>query len=168
MFPSGSSSATNSAESILGVIFDVIGESSNFVRIRGYTDDQMINNEIFSSNWELSVARATAILRVLEKQGMTPARMAIEGYGQYYPTADNSTSQGRAKNRKVVVAISKYGLEKSNLLNTPAIKIEEVEAVTNEAISEEKENEIQVIRLPNGGIRISTRKENENMSENKN
>lgn len=168
LFPSGSSSATNSAESILGVIFDVIGESSNFVRIRGYTDDQMINNEIFSSNWELSVARATAILRVLEKQGMTPARMAIEGYGQYYPTADNSTSQGRAKNRKVVVAISKYGLEKSNLLNPPAIKIEEVEAVTNEAISEEKENEIQVIRLPNGGIRISTRKENENMSENKN
>lgn len=168
LFPSGSSSATNSAVNILGVIFDVIGESSNFVRVRGYTDDQRINNEIFSSNWELSVARATAILRVLEKQGMTPARMAIEGYGQYYPTADNSTAQGRAKNRKVVIAISKYGLEKSNLLNTPTIKVEKIEAVTNETISEEQENEIQVIRLPNGGIRISTRKENENMSENNN
>ena len=164
LFPSGSSSATNSATSILEVIYNVIGEASNFVRVRGYTDNQVIKTEIFSSNWELSVFRATAILRVLENLGMSPARMAIEGYGQYYPTADNATAQGRAKNRKVVVAISKYGLEKSNLLNTPTISIKDVEAITNIVEPDGKTDEIKVIRLPNGGIRITTR--DENISEN--
>lgn len=167
LFPSGSSSVTNSATSILSAIFDVIGEASNFVRVRGYTDNQAINTEIFSSNWELSVFRATAILRVLEEQGITPARMAIEGYGQYYPTADNNTAEGRARNRKVVVAISKYGLEESNLLNTPNISVEDVAKVTETIEPDEKIDEIKVIRLPNGGIRITTRDEKESIPDNK-
>lgn len=165
LFPSGSSSVTNSATNILSVIYDVIGEVSNFVRVRGYTDNQAINTEIFSSNWELSVYRATAILRVLQDLGMNPARMAIEGYGQYYPTADNLTAQGRAKNRKVVVAISKYGLEKSNVLNTPTISVKDVEAITKVVEPGENSDEIKIIRLPNGGIRITTRSENEDVVE---
>jgi chemotaxis protein MotB len=167
LFPSGSASATSSANNILSVIYDVIGEVSNFVRVRGYTDNQMIKTVIFPSNWELSVFRATAILRVLENFGMTPARMAIEGYGQYYPTEDNTTVEGRAKNRKVVVAISKYGLEKSNLMNAPAISVEDVEAITNVVTPGEAANEIKVIRLPSGGIRITTRNENVSQSINK-
>ncbi len=159
LFPSGSSSATNAATNILALIYDVLGEVTNFVRVRGYTDNQTINTEIFSSNWELSVYRATAILRLLENKGMNPARMAIEGYGQYYPSADNATVQGRAKNRKVVVAISKYGLEKSNLLNTPTISVKDVEAITKIAGSTDESNEVKIIRLPNGGIRITTRDE---------
>lgn len=159
LFPSGSSSATNAATQILAVIYDVLGEVTNFVRVRGYTDDQAINTEVFSSNWELSVYRATSILRLLEEQGMNPARMAIEGYGQYYPSADNTTVAGRAKNRKVVVAISKYGLEKSNLLNTPTISIKDVEAITNVTVPTEENNEVKIIRLPSGGIRITTRNE---------
>ena len=67
---------------------------------------------MFASNWELSVYRATAVLRVFESLAVDPARMAIEGYGQYYPIADNSTPQGRAKNRRVVIAVSKYGIQK--------------------------------------------------------
>ena len=159
-------SATNSATNILSAIYDVIGEVSNFVRVRGYTDNQAINTEIFSSNWELSVYRATSILRVMEDLGMNPARMAIEGYGQYYPSADNSTAQGRAKNRKVVVAISKYGLEKSNLINTPTINIEDVEVINKVAKPSENSEEIKIIRLPNGGIRITTRSESENEDSN--
>lgn len=159
LFPSGSSSATNSAKAILSVIYDVIGEVSNYIRVRGYTDNQAINNEIFSSNWELSVYRATAILRILEELTLDPARMAIEGYGQYYPSADNSTATGRAKNRKVVIAISKYGLEKSNLLNAPTISIKDVEAISQVSDSEQQDNAIKVIRLENGGIRITTRNE---------
>jgi len=165
LFPSGSSSATRSAEAILAVIYDVIGQASNFIRVRGYTDNQVINNEIYSSNWELSVFRATAILRVLEKLGLTPARMAIEGYGQYYPSADNLTSEGRAKNRKVVVAISKYGLEKSNLLQAPTIAVQDIEKVKLAGDSAvegtDASNNIKVIRLKNGGIRITTRNEND-------
>ena len=165
LFPSGSSSATLSAEAILSAIYDVIGNASNFIRVRGYTDNQAINNEIYSSNWELSVFRATAILRVLETLGLNPARMAIEGYGQYYPSANNLTKQGRTKNRKVVVAISKYGLETSNLLITPTIDLKNVESITQSASANEKgideSNKIKVIRLDNGGIRITTRDDNE-------
>jgi len=165
LFPSGSSSTTNSATDILAIIYDVIGEVSNFVRVRGYTDNQAINTEIFSSNWELSVYRATSILRILENLGINSARMAIEGYGQYYPTADNTTAQGRAKNRKVVIAISKYGLEKLNLLNTPTISVKDVEAITKIISPGEKSDEIKIIRLPDGGIRITTRNEKEGVVE---
>lgn len=166
LFPSGSSSVTNSATDILTVVYQVIGDVTNFVRVRGYTDNQAINNEIFSSNWELSVYRATAILRLLESLGMNPARMAIEGYGQYYPSADNLTAQGRAKNRKVVVAISKYGLEQSNLINTPTINIDEIDVNNTVVAPNEEAEQIQVIRLPNGGIRITTRSENDAVIEN--
>lgn len=160
LFPSGSSSTTNSATNILAVIYDILDEVTNFIRVRGYTDNQAINTEIFASNWELSVYRATSILQLLETLGMNPARMAIEGYGQYYPSADNATAQGRAKNRKVVIAISKYGLEKSNLLNTPTISVKDVEAITKVIEPGENSDEINIIRLENGGIRITTRSEN--------
>ena len=158
LFPSGSSSPTNAAKDILTVIYQIIADSSNYIRVRGYTDNQAIDTEIFSSNWELSVFRATAILRVLEELTLNPARMAIEGYGQYYPSADNATATGRAKNRRVVIAISKYGLEKANLLATPTISVKDVEAIKNIS-TETVDDEIRIIRLDNGGIRITTRSE---------
>jgi chemotaxis protein MotB len=164
LFPSGSSSTTNSATNILAVIYEVLDEVTNFVRVRGYTDNQAINTEIFSSNWELSVYRATSVLRVLDNLGMNPARMAIEGYGQYYPSADNATAQGRAKNRKVVVAISKYGLEKSNLLYAPTISVKDIKPITKIIEPAEQGDEIKIIRLENGGIRITTRRESDSTS----
>lgn len=162
LFPSGSSSPTNSAKLILEIIYDVIGSSSNFIRVRGYTDNQPINNEVYSSNWELSVYRATAILRTLEELSMDPARMAIEGYGEYYPSTTNKTAEGRAQNRRVVIAISKYGLEKANLLATPTISVKDVAKIKDISVPEDTENNnIKVIQLKNGGIRITTRDENE-------
>ncbi|SEK48152.1 chemotaxis protein MotB [Colwellia chukchiensis] len=165
LFPSGSSSATNAAKDILAAISEVIGDASNYIRIRGYTDNQAIDTEIYSSNWELSVFRATAILRVLETLNINPARMAIEGYGQYYPSADNNTDTGRAKNRRVVIALSKYGIEKANLLTTPTISVKDVEAIKNISSDDEEDGEIRIIRLDNGGIRITTRAEENNHNE---
>ena len=159
LFPSGSSSTTPAAKAILSVINDVLGKASNFVRIRGYTDNEAINNEIFTSNWELSVYRATAILHILEELKLNPARMAIEGYGEFYPSADNTTAIGRAKNRKVVIAVSKYGIEQANLLQTPTISIKDVAAIKDIVTDKEKNKEIRVIQLENGGIRITTRED---------
>lgn len=159
LFPSGSSSPTNAAKDILSIIYEIIASASNYIRVRGYTDNQVIATEIFSSNWELSVFRATAILRVLEELTLNPARMAIEGYGQYYPNADNATAAGRAKNRRVVIAISKYGLEKANLLATPTISVKDVEAIKRIDTEKADDDEIHIIRLENGGIRITTRDE---------
>lgn len=160
LFPSGSSSATLAAKAVLEEIYKVIGSATNFIRIRGYTDNQPINNEIFSSNWELSVYRATAILRMLEQMSLNPARMAIEGYGQYYPSADNTTAQGRAQNRKVVIAISKYGLQQSALLENPAIAIDNLQNLGQKTEQGSKEEDtVKIIQLESGGIRITTRDE---------
>ncbi|WDE00511.1 flagellar motor protein MotB [Thalassomonas actiniarum] len=159
LFPSGSSSATLAAKSILTEIYKVIGPATNFIRIRGYTDNQPINNEIFSSNWELSVYRATAILRMLEQMSLNPARMAIEGYGQYYPSADNSTAQGRAQNRKVVIAISKYGLQQAKLPEEPGIAVENLQNQVLKTESAAGEDAVKIIQLESGGIRITTRDE---------
>ena len=160
LFPSGSSSPTPSAKQIINVIYDVIGKTSNYIRVRGYTDNQPINNEVFSSNWELSVYRATAILRSLEFLTVDPARMAIEGYGEYYPSTSNKTREGRAQNRRVVIAISKYGLEKANLLATPTISVKDVAKIKQSQQTEANVlNDIKVIPLKDGGIRITTRDE---------
>ncbi|MBA6291773.1 OmpA family protein [Colwellia sp. MB3u-70] len=158
LFPSGSASPTNGAKDILLVIYQVIAETNNYIRVRGYTDNQAIKTEIFSSNWELSVFRATAILRTLEALTLNPARMAIEGYGQYYPSADNTTIAGRAKNRRVVIALSKYGLEKAKVVATPTIS-EKNGAVINRISTSKADDEIRIIELDNGGIRITTRAE---------
>jgi len=165
LFPSGSASPTNSAKAIMTVIFDVIGEVSNFVRVRGYTDNQPIDNEIFSSNWELSVARATAILTLLQDLDMQPARMAIEGYGQYYPNGDNRTAQGRAQNRRVVIAISKYGVQAANLLATPTISVKDVAAIKDISDKNGDINQIRVIQLKDGGLRITTRADDQPLNK---
>ena len=145
------------------MIYDIIGEPSNFIRIRGYTDNQKINNEIFASNWELSVFRATAILQILQSMGVNPARMAIEGYGQYYPSADNLTPEGRARNRKVVIAVSKYGLEKIQPMTVDSIDLQGVKKTAPTKMSNDENivqsKDIQVIRLNSGNIRITTRKD---------
>jgi chemotaxis protein MotB len=145
------------------VIYDIIGEPSNFIRIRGYTDNQKINNEIFASNWELSVFRATAILQILQSMGVNPARMAIEGYGQYYPSTDNLTPEGRAKNRKVVIAVSKYGLEQIKPMAADSIDLKGVKKIAPAKVSSDENivqsKDIQVIRLNSGNIRITTRKD---------
>jgi chemotaxis protein MotB len=160
MFASGSSSLRSSAKLILEVIKNHLDDASNYIRIRGYTDNQPINTEVFPSNWELSVYRATAILHLLEQLTINPARMAIEGYGQYYPSADNNTAQGRAKNRKVVIAISKYALPEVVRLNANEQLTELAEQAAQIAIQAEAltvpNDKIKVIRLPSGGIRITT------------
>ena len=166
LFPSGSSSPTNNAETVLTAINSILGGVTNFIRVRGYTDNQPINNEIFASNWELSVYRATAILRIMENQQIDPARMAIEGYGQYYPSADNETAEGRAQNRKVVIAISKFGLDNSALLDTPTISANELEKAQEAVDSSTKDNRIKIIQLENGGIRITTRSEDDSDESN--
>ncbi|WP_409423620.1 flagellar motor protein MotB [Pseudoalteromonas sp. RW-H-Ap-1] len=158
LFASGSAVAHNQAIDVVKKIEAIIAPVDNYIRVRGYTDNETIRNEIFRSNWELSVARATSILVELERLGIQSARMAIEGYGQYSPFADNDTEAGRAENRKVVIALSKYGLvlesadEDTEQQLPEAIKPAEVELPT-------QDDTIKIIRLEHGGIRVTTRNE---------
>lgn len=156
LFASGSASATASARTVLQEIGTIINPVNNYIRVRGYTDDIPIRNEVFSSNWELSVARATTVLRLLESLGTPSHRMAIEGFGQFSPSADNNTAVGRAENRKVEIAISRYGYQAAPLTTEAADpeQEEQLQQLTQE------DGSIQVISLPGGGIRITTRKDN--------
>ncbi|WP_215397921.1 flagellar motor protein MotB [Rheinheimera oceanensis] len=162
LFASGSATATSSAQTLLTEITRIINPISNFIRVRGYTDNLPINNELFSSNWELSVSRATSVLRILERSGTAPQRLAIEGFGQYYPFGPNDTEQGRAANRKVVIAISRYGYQPEETTpaqpepadKTVAEGLQQLEQITQD------DGSIRVIALPGGGIRITTRQDN--------
>ena len=163
LFASGSATATQSARTLLSEITRVINPINNFIRVRGYTDDQPINNELFASNWELSVSRATSVLRLLEQLGTAPQRLAIEGYGQYYPFDQNDSPEGRAANRKVVIAISRYGYQPTAASQTgdtagrtedAGVLQRQLEQVT------QQDGSIKVIALPGGGIRITTREDN--------
>ena len=157
LFSSGSAVAHQRAKAVIKLVNDIIAPVDNYVRVRGYTDNETIHNEMFRSNWELSVARATSILVELDGLGINPARMAIEGYGQYSPFSDNDTEQGRAENRKVVVALSKYGLPPKPIVSIEQSAIETEAEQPIELPSDD--NTIKVIQLPHGGIRITTRNE---------
>ena len=77
------------------------------IRIAGHTDDLPVYTAEYRSNWELSCARATAIMRYLvEKHGLDPQRFVAVGYGPYHPLAANDTPQGRAMNRRVEIEIT--------------------------------------------------------------
>ncbi|MBU1619129.1 MAG: OmpA family protein [Gammaproteobacteria bacterium] len=157
LFGSGSARSNSSASAVITELTAILKQTNNFLRVRGYTDSVPIRTEQFPSNWELSVARAASIVRLLEDLGIEPQRMAIEGYGQYSPFADNATAQGRSQNRKVVIALSKYAYE-AVVVETPQPVEAETEAEqAAEAAAAQEQQQIRVIRLPHGGIRITTR-----------
>lgn len=163
LFPSGSGTPTKGADLILSEVVAVINQTKNLVRVRGYTDNEQIHNEIFDSNWELSMVRSMAILRRLQALGVAPERLAAEGFGQYSPAADNDTPQGRAANRKVVIAVSKLKSPLEPMVKMTAEALSE--SVSPQASTEETDAElpfdtnadgtIKIIRLPNGGIKIT-------------
>jgi chemotaxis protein MotB len=80
------------------------------MRVEGHSDNVPIHNAVFSSNWDLSTARAMAVaMMLLNESGVDPKRMSIAGYGQYHPAASNDTPEGRRANRRVdIVIVSVY------------------------------------------------------------
>jgi chemotaxis protein MotB len=76
------------------------------LRVEGHSDDQPIANELYHSNWELSAARAMAVLTLLVNQaGYTPTHLSMAGYGPYRPVASNSSPEGRSRNRRVNLVV---------------------------------------------------------------
>lgn len=158
LFPSGSGVQTATASVLLSEIVTILNQSNNVIRVRGYTDNQPMSNEIYASNWELSMARATAILRELQRLGVNPERLAAEGYGEYAPFADNATAAGRAENRKVVIAISKLAARTATQDSAAsAIKsTADASALQQKQPAVADDGTIKVIRLPHGGIKITS------------
>jgi chemotaxis protein MotB len=78
----------------------------NDVAIEGHTDNQPISSARYPSNWELSNARATSVLRyMLDHDGLPASRLSSTGYADTKPVADNATPEGKAKNRRVEIVV---------------------------------------------------------------
>jgi chemotaxis protein MotB len=82
----------------------------NPIRVEGNTDSVPIATGQFPSNWELSAARATAVLRFLLRRGVSPRRSSVAGYADQRPLASNETASGRSLNRRVELVVLRRSL----------------------------------------------------------
>jgi chemotaxis protein MotB len=105
-FDSGSAGVKVGSQPAFSRMATLLGERQFNLRIEGHTDNVRIHNTQFTSNWELSTARATEMIRLLiTKYSFAPQRLSAGGYGEYHPIATNSTEAGRALNRRVDVVV---------------------------------------------------------------
>lgn len=105
LFPSGSAEIEPAAVEILERLAAILAERPYPIRIEGHTDNRPIRTVQFPSNWELSAARASRIVRLFEQRGITASRMVVAGMGENQPLADNATPDGRNRNRRVALVI---------------------------------------------------------------
>jgi chemotaxis protein MotB len=106
MFDSGSDQIKPEGRDLLDTLATSLVSLGNDIRVEGHTDNVPIKNFRFPSNWELSTARATAVISYLiAKFGFQPELLSAAGYGEYRPAASNDTEEGRACNRRVDIVI---------------------------------------------------------------
>jgi chemotaxis protein MotB len=107
LFRSGSYTVTQRAKEVLGKVAKVVNDKPELeFMVEGHTDNVPIKISGVEDNWELSVKRATAVVRILEKDfGVNPARMTAAGRSYYAPVADNDTAANRAKNRRTRIVV---------------------------------------------------------------
>jgi chemotaxis protein MotB len=105
-FDSGQAKLMPQASDKIKRIAEVLMQYGLDMRVEGHTDDVPIHNAMFSSNWDLSTARAMAVaMMLLNESGVDPQRMSIAGYAQYHPAASNDTPEGRRANRRVDIVV---------------------------------------------------------------
>lgn len=110
LFPSGEAGLTREGYVVLDSLVPTLLASSDPLSVEGHTDNVPIATERFPSNWELSVARASVVLRYLESRGVGSERLRAIGYADTRPLADNSTADGRAANRRVQLVLHRDDL----------------------------------------------------------
>ena len=125
LFASGKADLSAKAQLVLTEVADLVREVPNVINVEGYTDDVPISNGFYPSNWDLSSARATSVVKELIKNNIPAARLSAVGYGEFHPIAENQDDAGRFKNRRVVLvlmsqAFARYGMsdaERAKALN---------------------------------------------------
>ena len=107
LFNSGSYQITSRAKEVLGKVAAVVKNKPDFeFLVEGHTDTVPISAGCIKDNWDLSVLRATAVVRTLQNDfGVAPARMTAGGRGEYVPVASNDNADGKAKNRRTRIVV---------------------------------------------------------------
>jgi chemotaxis protein MotB len=106
LFESGKHLLRKEGKELLDSVFSILLKSSeqNDIFIAGHTDNDQIRADAldrYESNWTLSTYRAVEVVKYLKEKGIKPESMTAAGYGEFKPIADNSTDEGKAKNRRV-------------------------------------------------------------------
>ncbi len=105
LFASGDARLKSEVIPVLSNLATIFSTFTNSIQVEGFTDDQPIKTTTFPSNWELSAARAASVVHLLMRRGINPVRMSATGYAEFKPIADNSSKEGRQKNRRVMIII---------------------------------------------------------------
>jgi len=107
LFKSGSAVVSDRAKEVLGKVATVVNSKPDMeVQVEGYTDNVSINTNCMKDNWDLSVARATSVVRVLQNDyTVDPGRLIAAGRSEYVPLDSNDTPQGRSTNRRTRIVI---------------------------------------------------------------
>ena len=108
LFQSGSARLDKRGEEALGKLAEVLNKQTDIdVFIEGHTDNKPINTVQFKDNWDLSVIRATSVVRILIKNyNVYPLQIQPSGRGEYMPVDDNETAEGRSKNRRTEIIMA--------------------------------------------------------------
>jgi chemotaxis protein MotB len=120
LFKSGSAAVESKGIEALKVLADVLNKNADIdILVEGHTDSIPIKTALFKDNWDLSVIRATSIVRTLtDDYKVAATRVTASGKGDIFPKAENSTPEGRAKNRRTEIILSPKLDEIMNLLNS--------------------------------------------------
>lgn len=106
LFKVGSADLTDRAIETLGIVAEHLKPLPNHIRIEGHTDNRPIKTAKYPSNWELSSARATEVVRFfIDNYEVRPDEISALGYGEFRPLASNNTDDNRAKNRRVDIVV---------------------------------------------------------------
>ena len=110
IFPSGSAKISKEGKTVLDKVVEILKDvKDRRVQVEGHTDNVKITSELknrFPTNWELSTARATEVVRYLqEKGGLDPNLLSATGYGEHQPVAPNDSDEGRHKNRRIEIVL---------------------------------------------------------------
>jgi chemotaxis protein MotB len=107
LFPSGEAALKPEAVILLKQVARGLAQlpTAYTIVVQGYTDNQPIATAQFPSNWSLSAERSVTVVQLFADSGVSGDQLAAEGFGAFSPTADNSTDDGRARNRRVVVVV---------------------------------------------------------------
>ncbi|GAB4333935.1 MAG: OmpA family protein [Calditrichia bacterium] len=112
LFSPGDARFNSQARPILEKMIDLLNQFPYLVRVEGHTDNVPIHTEKYPSNWELSTARAAEIVRFFIRNGVDPRRLMACGFAEFRPVADNSTKEGRDRNRRVEIVYIREDIRK--------------------------------------------------------
>ncbi len=115
VFDSGDDRVREQAQKALRAVAALVKDRKVDLRVEGHTDNVPVRNGRFRSNWELSTARATAVIAELAQTGVAPERLSAAGYGEFHPVGPNDSPEARAHNRRVDLVIS--------ALSSPALEV---------------------------------------------